>query len=100
MHSNLDSYTDERKVNKQRKRSITRGTGKSPREKKTNPRAKGTNPKAKKKRKKLKRELDLILRVASLKEGRKLSGEERELFTIAFIEALAEHYEVGARDAA
>ena len=100
MHDDLDSYTDKKEVKKQKKRSSTRGTGKSPREKKTNPRAKGTNPKAKKKRKKLKRELDLILRVASLKEGRKLSGEERELFTIAFIEALAEHYEVGTRDAA
>lgn len=99
MHDEIDSQAD-KQTSLKRKRSSTRGTGKSPREKKTNPRAKGTNPKAKKKRKKLKRELDLILRVASLKEGRKLSGEERELFTIAFIEALTEHYEVGARDAA
>jgi hypothetical protein len=94
MHDLIDSLTDKRKG--KRRRSSTRGTGTSPREKKTNPRAKGTNPKAKKKRKKLKRELDLILRVASIKEGRKLSTEDKELFTIAFIEALAEQYELGS----
>jgi hypothetical protein len=99
MHDLIDSITDNKKSNK-RKRSSTRGTGTSPREKKTNPRAKGTNPKAKKKRKKLKRELDLILRVASLKEGRRLSAEEKEMFTIAFIEALAEHYELGSKNVA
>jgi hypothetical protein len=94
MHDLIDSLTDKRKS--KRRRSSTRGTGTSPREKKTNPRAKGTNPKAKKKRKKLKRELDLILRVASIKEGRKLSIEAKDLFTIAFIEALAEQYELGS----
>ena len=94
MHDLIDSITDNNKS--KRKRSSTRGTGTSPREKKTNPRAKGTNPKAKKKRKKLKRELDLILRVASIKEGRKLSTEDKDLFTIAFIEALAEQYELGS----
>ncbi len=97
MHDLIDSITDNKKSSK-RKRSSTRGTGTSPREKKTNPRAKGTNPKAKKKRKKLKRELELILRVASLKEGRRLSKEEKEMFTIAFIEALAEHYERGTKN--
>ena len=94
MHDLIDSLTDKRKSKK--RRSSTRGTGTSPREKKTNPRAKGTNPKAKKKRKKLKRELDLILRVASIKEGRKLSPEDKDMFTIAFIEALAEQYELGS----
>jgi hypothetical protein len=94
MHDLIDSLTDKRKS--KRRRSSTRGTGTSPREKKTNPRAKGTNPKAKRKRKKLKRELDLILRVAAIREGRKLSIEDKELFTIAFIEALAEQYELGS----
>jgi hypothetical protein len=95
MHDLIDSITDKRKS--KRRRSSTRGTGTSPREKKTNPRAKGTNPKAKKKRKRLKRELDLILRVASIKEGRKLSTEDKDMFTIAFIEALAEQYKLGSK---
>ncbi len=99
MHNEIDNYSD-RKEEKKRKRSKTRGTGNSPREKKTNPRAKGTNPKAKKKRKKLKRELDLILRVASLKEGRHLSVQEKDQYTIAFIEALSEQYEKGSQNAA
>ena len=99
MHEGIDSQTDKR-FSAKRKRSTTRGTGSSPREKKTNPRAKGTNPKAKKKRKKLKRELDLILRVATLKEGRNLTLIEKEQYTIAYIEALSEHYEREAQHAA
>jgi hypothetical protein len=99
MHIEIDQYGD-KKEDKKRKRSRTRGTGNSPREKRTNPRAKGTNPKAKKKRKKLKRELELIFRVASLKEGRNLTTEEKDLFTIAFVEALAEQYENGDRHVA